>query len=174
MNNHEHSGADAADAADAQVERLLVNFFSAELPEEFHGRVTVSRAPATPGRPSRPLPAGACVAAAAAVLVLGWAGLQYESGGRTLPVLASAQPAGPKPSATSPPSVSESTPVLESTVVERYETSSGPVEQRTEIRWSNVSVIEPETGSELEMLLPELSIEVFEIGEPRGRDEARK
>jgi hypothetical protein len=60
---------------------------------------------------------------------------------------------------------------LESLVVERYETATGPVEQRTNLRWTNVSVFEPESGTEVEVIIPELSIEIFEIDDEKKEDE---
>jgi hypothetical protein len=41
-----------------------------------------------------------------------------------------------------------------------YETASGPVEQRTDVAWTNLSYYEPETGANVEWWLPELTIEI--------------
>ena len=54
---------------------------------------------------------------------------------------------------------------IPSLVIERYETERGPVEQRTERWWVRKMVVEPETGTEIEMMFPELRIEIFEIDE---------
>lgn len=45
----------------------------------------------------------------------------------------------------------------------QYDTAEGPVEQRMERRIRNVSIYDPETGSRLEVTIPEVTIEIFPI-----------
>ena len=44
-----------------------------------------------------------------------------------------------------------------------YETGTGPVEQRTDVRVTNVSVFEPASGAKVEVELEELNIEIIPI-----------
>lgn len=54
--------------------------------------------------------------------------------------------------------------------IERYDTAGGPVEQRSKLRIKNVSIYDPETGSKVELMLPELDIEIFPIEEDEEED----
>lgn len=49
-----------------------------------------------------------------------------------------------------------------------YDTINGPVQQRTNLKTTNVSFIEPGTGDLLELTVPELTIEIFPIDDARG------
>lgn len=70
-------------------------------------------------------------------------------------------------------SVDTPTVPVEYAVIERldpierltYDTSDGPVEQRTDIRTTNVSVFESDSGAQLDLMLSELTIEVVPVKE---------
>lgn len=53
--------------------------------------------------------------------------------------------------------------IQESIDITLYNTESGPVEQRTEISWRNFSVQNPETGSNVELSMPELTIDFVPV-----------
>jgi hypothetical protein len=44
-----------------------------------------------------------------------------------------------------------------------YDSGLGPVEQRTDVVWTNVSYYEPETGASVQWSVPELTIEILPI-----------
>ncbi|QDT93191.1 hypothetical protein [Gimesia algae] len=53
--------------------------------------------------------------------------------------------------------------VHESIDITLYNTEMGPVEQRTELSWTNITVENPKTGSNVKMSMPELTIDFVPI-----------
>ena len=53
--------------------------------------------------------------------------------------------------------------VQESIDITLYNTEMGPVEQRTELSWTNFSVENPKTGSNVKMSMPELTIDFVPV-----------
>jgi len=57
--------------------------------------------------------------------------------------------------------------VHESIDLTLYNTEHGPIEQRTEISWTNITVQNPQTGTNMEMSMPELTIDFIPISKAR-------
>lgn len=160
---------DPSNRSDEQVEALLRGFFRHELPEELPPLPAIeSRSTPEPSGmvPFRlPRVASALVAAAAVVLLATWA------------LWPGAKPAGDPQSVAvneeQPAEQSDVAPLgdLEYTVVERfeplerfvYETDTGLVEQRAEMRWTTLMVYEPNSGDRAVWTVPELTIEVVSV-----------
>ncbi|WP_417396946.1 hypothetical protein [Gimesia chilikensis] len=53
--------------------------------------------------------------------------------------------------------------IKESIDITLYNTELGPVEQRTELSWTNITVENPETGSHVKMSMPELTIDFVPV-----------
>jgi hypothetical protein len=53
--------------------------------------------------------------------------------------------------------------IRESIDITLYNTELGPVEQRTELSWTNITVENPETGSHVKMSMPELTIDFVPV-----------
>lgn len=53
--------------------------------------------------------------------------------------------------------------VHESIDITLYNTEMGPVEQRTELSWTNITVENPETGSHVKMSMPEFTIDFVPV-----------
>lgn len=53
--------------------------------------------------------------------------------------------------------------IRESLDITLYNTELGPVEQRTELSWTNITVENPETGSHVKMSMPELTIDFVPV-----------
>lgn len=53
--------------------------------------------------------------------------------------------------------------VEESIDITLFNTERGPIEQRTEISWTNITVQHPETGMNVEMSMPELTIDFIPV-----------
>ncbi|QDT44662.1 hypothetical protein Pan241w_47770 [Gimesia alba] len=53
--------------------------------------------------------------------------------------------------------------IQESIDITLYNTESGPVEQRTELSWTNFTVQNPETGANVKMSMPELTIDFVPV-----------
>ncbi|QDT29415.1 hypothetical protein [Gimesia panareensis] len=53
--------------------------------------------------------------------------------------------------------------IQESIDITLYNTELGPVEQRTELSWTNITVENPETGSHVKMSMPELTIDFVPV-----------
>jgi len=53
--------------------------------------------------------------------------------------------------------------VQESIDITLYNTELGPVEQRTELSWTNITVENPKTGSNVKMSMPELTIDFVPV-----------
>ncbi|HAH45968.1 hypothetical protein [Gimesia sp.] len=53
--------------------------------------------------------------------------------------------------------------VKESIDITLYNTELGPVEQRTELSWTNITVENPQTGSNVKMSMPELTIDFVPV-----------
>ncbi|WP_417381220.1 hypothetical protein [Gimesia sp.] len=53
--------------------------------------------------------------------------------------------------------------VHESIDITLYNTEMGPVEQRTELSWTNITVENPKTGSNVKMSMPELTIDFVPV-----------
>jgi len=159
---------------DAQVEEILHRFFAREVPAEFRTEV----APAEPERPAtrvseRPARSWALPGVAALAIMLAASALwiatvrgPHDAGGPPVVIHADPlpvdQPLGSGAAAMRPVaySLSESVKPVESL---RYDSATGPVEQRTRLNTTNVSIFEPETGELLELTVPELVIEIFPI-----------
>ncbi len=170
MNNFE---CDRSSWGDQQLDVLLTDFFLNELPEELRDLPSGSEVSSTTSMVTRrkrtafaPV-IGLTVVAATLLLAV----LVVWSPSANRPEQPSHRLVGNTAFAVRPlpeRSVDDKPPVeipLESLMIERYETASGPVEQRTNVRWTNVSVFEPESGAEVEVMIPELSIEIFEIND---------
>ncbi len=57
--------------------------------------------------------------------------------------------------------------VHESIDITLYNTELGPIEQRTELSWTNISVQNPKTGTNVEMSMPELTIDFVPVNSGR-------
>jgi|GEM_PF-2351700 len=57
--------------------------------------------------------------------------------------------------------------VHESIDITLYNTEVGPIEQRTEISWTNITVQNPKTGTNVEMSMPELTIDFIPVSKAR-------
>ena len=53
--------------------------------------------------------------------------------------------------------------VQESIDITLYNTELGPIEQRTEVSWTNITVQNPKTGTNMEMSMPELTIDFVPV-----------
>ncbi len=53
--------------------------------------------------------------------------------------------------------------VEESIDITLFNTDQGPIEQRTEISWTNITVQHPETGMNVQMSMPELTIDFIPV-----------
>lgn len=156
-------------------EPLLSEFFAQEVPESLRD---LEALPATAvfsvGRRNRSQSrAAALVAAAAAVVLMTVAlgtppGPQRPTGVHSPRVETVAAESNARNAISSP-----AEPAQESWLVEHFETPEGRVEYRERVRWTEVSVVEPETGAEKDLLLPELDIEVFPLEEPSASRDGR-
>ncbi len=57
--------------------------------------------------------------------------------------------------------------VQESIDITLYNTELGPIEQRTEISWTNITIQNPKTGTNMEMSMPELTIDFVPVSKAR-------
>tara|TARA_R110002111_G_scaffold248400_1_gene312020 strand:- start:28809 stop:29465 length:657 start_codon:yes stop_codon:yes gene_type:complete len=57
--------------------------------------------------------------------------------------------------------------VHESIDITLYNTELGPIEQRTELSWTNITVQNPNTGTNVEMSMPELTIDFVPVSNAR-------
>lgn len=57
--------------------------------------------------------------------------------------------------------------VHESIDITLYNTELGPIEQRTELSWTNITVQNPKTGTNVEMSMPELTIDFVPVSKAR-------
>jgi hypothetical protein len=180
--------------SDAEFDALLTAFFRNEMPHELRTLPEpTAPQPTVSGRPRHQ--AGAYGLLAAASLGLLWAGAALWSP-RTSPtdvaqveekpsnqasrVEQSMPPANGLDSRSPATRVllpEESPPVLhqfvgdglEPTERVEYQTSQGPVEQRTGVRWTPVSVRDAASGNQVEIMLPEVMIEVYPLEFPPER-----
>ncbi len=157
--------------SEPRIESLLSEFYEAEMPPGL--RVEASRAPAITGRRpvaasgTRPIAALAGLIAVAICLAAVVGPLWRQGLTPSAPSTALApQQIGPGDSNT-PESVVESFVSETEQPIERlrYDTETGPVEQRTNLRWTNVSIRDQESGEDVELMIPELQIDVFPIDE---------
>ena len=148
-----------------RIESLLSEFYEAEMPVGL--RAEASRVPAVSTSVARPIAAlGGLVAAAICLAVV--VGPLWRQG-----LTPTAPSAVAEPEQLGPGESNRSGSVVESFVSEteqpierlRYDTETGPVEQRTNLRWTNVSIRDQESGEDVELMIPELQIDVFPIDE---------
>ena len=170
-------------SSDANMDALLKEFFDKEMPAELRGQTEMPLAVSRHGSRSEVRTADSRKA--------GWLGLSVGGGCLLTVVVALSLPSSQQLTDSDPsvalPAVSDSTDSsghAEATavdidssgttdgveVVERYDTVNGPVEQRSKLRIKNVSIYDPETGSKVELLLPELDIEIFPIEDDGSED----
>lgn len=179
------------DSSDWEFEGLLKEFFRREMPVELRelptapemSFTTIRKPVEQSGRPQSAYPAALLgLVAVAMSLMLAAAALWSPSTKRDVRV--STKDATKTEAPTPTPreqAVDVNAPihivgpsVVESLLIERYDTPDGPVELRTNVRWTNVSVFEPDSGTEVELMFPELEIEIFGIdddGEIQNQDE---
>jgi len=170
------------DWSDQELEQILQDFFDGELPDQFDATLAASSGPVVePGSPQRRTTRRTAALIAGIVATVGFV--------FTLPLTWSPRGDGQRDRIVSAPVVElqgnqvpddDRQPVVVPTIPvadfddvavavyadsepldwQIYETSSGPVEQRTDVAWTNVSYYEPETGANVEWWLPELTIEI--------------
>ena len=159
---------------DQELDALLYDFFRNELPEELRGLPSHSETPSMTSSPRRreqtalALVIGLTAVAASLLLAVSalWSPPANRTGASPDQFVGTVVPAGgslAKRSETEDPPSGGSPAPMEQLVIERYDTATGPVEQRTNVRWTNVSVFEPESGTEVDVMIPEVNIEVYEI-----------
>jgi len=184
MNNFEHN---RTSQSDDRLDSFLTEFYHRELPDELSAvsdrsvRSAKAAIIETPRLGRRGLIGTAIVAAS---LLAAFSAFQIDTNPDqpSHPTVADVQRAemrqhpgdapvvAPHPAArtaeTAGYSVSERT-----TPIERfqYDTSDGPVEQRTNLKTTSVSIIDPETGAKVEVTLPELTIEIFPIDDDKEK-----
>lgn len=185
-------------ADDANVDTLLREFFDREMPAELRGRSDLPprarpKIARAPGReksewPALTVLAGYLLLSAAALslpLFPSSDGSQHSAGLPVKPVDGEGGPASAQTAASAAASNRLITPdsataELEVSVskdieaIERYDTVNGPVEQRSKLRIKNVSIYDPETGSKVELTLPELDIEIFPIDDEEADESTIK
>jgi hypothetical protein len=159
------SNPDKSGWSEGDVERLLRGFYREEMPASLREQ---RRAVSAPVRTETSSGAGllvlgllvsaACLFFAVLVFSPGEEEPRLADGTNSPDAAPAADSTETHPDASS---VAETAPVHERV---RYDTESGPVEQRTNLSWKNVSV-EDETGEGVEVMIPELQIDVFPIDE---------
>ena len=165
------------------LDHLLRDFFESEMPFELRRHTGAQqRASGDPADPSlrtgwrrkRTLwgltAVAACLLVVVAALSLPLSTREADSSRST-----AARPSTDSANETAPPLVDAPSPVEtavpelevtvfeDSEVIEYYETADGPVEQRSKLRIRNVSIYLPQSGSKVDVTLPELDIEIFPI-----------
>ena len=159
---------------DQELDALLYDFFRNELPEELRGLPSHPETPPMTSTPRRreqtalALVIGLTAVAASLLLAVSalWSPPVNRTGASPHRFVRTVVPAGgslAERSEIEDPSNAGSPAPMEQLVIERYDTATGPVEQRTNVRWTNVSVFEPESGTEVDVMIPEVNIEVYEI-----------
>ncbi len=192
--NASRSANDRPPMSEAAVEQLLGRFFAREVPADLPrgddvGSRTFGSVPpvvvhasslaqtsterSSSLRPAARSSSGAVSIVAAAAVLLAVIALfrgspRIDGMARTRPTGTSvrsssvADSAAPAESNIGGLSVSER---IEPVETFRFDSEHGPVEQRSERRITNVTVMDPETGSRVELELPELTIEIIPIKE---------
>lgn len=182
MNNFDHG---RTSESDARLDSFLTEFYRRELPDELscvsdRPLRSVPAAIVEPGYVRRRGLVGAAIVAAS--LLAAFSAFRTHTdrnqpphptvvdGNRTNvspphePVVAPSPTV--KPTETAGYSVSERTVPIERF---QYDTSDGPVEQRTKLKTTSVSIIDPQTGAKVEVTLPELTIEIFPIDDEKEK-----
>lgn len=170
--NHSESGRSSW--SDQELDALLYDFFRRELPEELRDLPSHSEAPPGTSSPKRREQAvlapviGLMAVAASLLLALSafWSFPVNRNPESSHGLAGAGMPTAGDVTARSGREAApyEGTPApMEQLVIERYETDTGPVEQRTNIHWKTMPVFEPDSGTEVEIMIPEVKIEVFEI-----------
>lgn len=177
-----------SDSSDWEFDALLEEFFRRELPVELRELPAAPQMPFTTirkpveqsGRPQSASPAALLgLAAVAMSLMLAASALWSPSTGRDVRVTTiettktetSTETALRQAVGVNAPIQIVGPSVVESLLIERFDTPDGPIELRTNVRWTNVSVFEPESETEVELMFPELEIEIFGIDEEQNQDE---
>jgi hypothetical protein len=146
--------------SEQELDQLLHEFFAQEMPRELaepRPAISVRIAPRETS-PQRSRSAAAAVAAMACVL--GIVAFLARSDSPTSPLAAETQPE--TPSATSPLPDWDNGEIIERKTLL---TEQGPVEERSHLKYRRVTVEDPETGRKVEVLLPELEIELRPLDE---------
>ena len=162
-----------ASLSEQNLDKLLTGFFQSEMPSEIKAlsgnslsdlsghthRATDSPVFVRPAQSTRQSQshtnrAWFGVATAAAMLMVAVIGLSLNSSAPETPV------AGLM---TSP---SLQNPIdKDQTTVELFDLEDGAVEQRTNLRWKNVSTNDPGSGETIQWIMPELEMEIFDVAE---------
>jgi len=168
------------DSSDWEFDALLEDFFCREMPVDLREMPAAPEMPLTTirkpveqsGRPQSAAPFG--LAAMAISLMLAAAALWSPSTARDVRVTTKATTITKAPTPAAPKQTVDVNapfrPSVESWVIERFDTPDGPVELRTNVRWTNVSIFESDSETEVELMFPELEIEIFGIGEDQNGD----
>ena len=151
--------------SDQDVDRLLTQFFAAEMPPAIRQLPTHADVSASASVQSQPVAVAS--PAPEATRYSAWAGLATAAAALLMAVVfAPVFRTADKPIVKVVQSVPD--PVLlekDQTTVEVFDLEDGAVEQRTNLRWKNVSTNDPGSGASVEWIMPELEIEFFDVDE---------
>lgn len=149
--------------SEQELDQLLHEFFAQEVPRELaEPRPALSVRVAPPETsPQRSRSAAAAVAAMACVLgIVAFLARSNSPASPSAPVATEAQPE--TPTTTSPLPDWDNGEIIERKTLL---TEQGPVEERSHLKYRRVTVEDPETGRKVEVLLPELEIELRPLDE---------